>query len=91
MQQHNDKTLQFMRSAGYIFRKIRQENTHSSINQFAREYDIDRGNLSKIERGLIGCSLMTAWRLAEAGGVKFSEFAKQLENELGTDFKLIEE
>lgn len=91
MQQQKDKTLQFMKAAGCVFRKIRYENTDSSINKFAREYDIDRGNLSRIERGLIGCSLMTAWRIAEAGGIKFSEFAKQLENELGNDFKLIDE
>ena len=91
MQQHDDKTLQFMAAAGQIFKQLRQENTGSSINKFAREYELDRGNLSKIERGINSCSLITAWKLSEAAGVKFSEFAKLLEEKLGGNFKLIDE
>jgi len=91
MQQQNDKNLQFMNAVGNIFRKLREENAKSSINKFAREYDIDRGNLSKIERGIINCRLITAWKIAEAAGISFSSFAKLLENELGKDFKLMDE
>lgn len=91
MQQHDDKTLQFMVAAGQIFKQLRKENTGSSINKFAREYEFDRGNLSKIERGINSCSLITAWKLSEAAGVKFSEFAKLLEEKLGGNFKLIDE
>jgi len=91
MQQQNDKNLQFKKATGKVFKKIREENVRNSINKFALEYDIDRGNLSKIERGIINCSLITAWKIAEASGVKFSYFAKLLEEELGENFKLIEE
>lgn len=91
MQQQNNKTSQFLNTVGDIFKRIRTEKTHNSINQFAREYDIDRGNLSKIERGLNSCRLITAWKLCEAAGIKFSEFAKILENELGNDFSLTDE
>jgi len=55
------------------------------------EYDIDRGNLSLIERGLVGCNVMTAWRISEGSGVKFSTFARMLEQELGDEFKLMDE
>lgn len=91
MQQGKNKNLHFFNTVGLIFKKIRIEKTKSSINNFAREYDIDRGHLSKIERGLVGCSLATAWKIAEATGIKFSEFAKLLEDELGDDFKLMDE
>nr|QGT49701.1 hypothetical protein Melaina855_0880 [uncultured Candidatus Melainabacteria bacterium] len=89
--QQDDKTLQFMKAVGAVFKDVREEETHNSINKFAREYDIDRGNLSKIERGIINCRLITAWKLSEAAGIKFSEFAKRLEEKLGKDFILMDE
>ena len=56
------------------------------MSNFAIEYDFDRGNFSKIERGLVNCRLVTAWKFSEAAGVKLSEFAKMLEEKLGDDF-----
>ncbi len=91
MQQSNDKTQKLINAAGLIFKNLRQEEMKSPLNKFAREYDIDRGHLSKLERGIVGCSLTMAWKIAEAAGVKFSEFAKLLEDELGDDFKLMDE
>lgn len=91
MQHGKNKNYHFFNAVGLIFKKLRIEKTQSSINNFAREYDIDRGHLSKIERGLVGCSLLTAWKIAEATGMKFSDFAKLLEEELGEDFKLMDE
>lgn len=44
------------------------------------------GNLSKIERGIYGIQLLTAWKLCEALEIKFSDFAKTLEEKLGEDF-----
>ncbi len=91
MQQVNKKTLQFWNAVGDVIRQLREENTQSSISKLAREYDMDRGNLSKLERGLIGCYLLTAWKISEACGIKFSEFAKRLEEKLGDDFILMDE
>lgn len=91
MQHEERKILNFRQAAGEVLREIRNEKTTSSLNEFARQYEIDRSNLSKIERGINGCSLATAWRIAEASGVKFSEFAKRLEEKLGDDFKLMDE
>ena len=91
MQRNSKKNLQFRKAVGNILANIRKQNTSTSRSTFAREYDLDRGNLSKTERGLTGCTLSTAWRITEATGVKFSEFAKMLEDELGEDFKLMDE
>lgn len=80
----------FKASVGEIFKNFRKE-IGKSQRKFADEYDIDRGNLSKIEKGLVGCSLLTSWKISEAAGIKFSDFAKMLEEKLGDDFKLMDE
>ena len=87
MQQDNEKISIFNKAVGEIVKELRGKN---SINNFAREFDFDRGNLSKFERGLLNCRLATAWKLAEASGVKFSDFAKLLEEKLGEDFTLLD-
>ena len=89
--QQNNKILQCQKAVGNVFKKIREREPSISISRFAREYDIDRGNLSKIERGILSCRLLTAWKIAEAKGIKFSEFAKLLEKELGENFKIYDE
>lgn len=91
MQQANKNITKFKIASGIIFKKIREDSVKTSRSNFAREYDIDRGNLSKIENGKLSCSLITSWRICEAVGIKFSDFAKLLEEELGDDFKLIDE
>lgn len=86
----NEKTAYFKHIAGEIFKNIRQANGKSQ-RKFADEFEFDRGNLSKMEKGLVGCSLATAWKICEGANLKFSEFAKILEDALGEDFKLIDE
>ena len=90
MQQHDDKILKFNRAVGAIVKKIRKK-TNKSINKFALEYDIDRGNFSRLEKGAINCRLFTAWKISEASEIKFSDFAKLLEHELGADFKIFDD
>ena len=89
--QHKDKLKTFKEKIGKTIKDIRLNNYNGSINKIAFEYDIDKGNLSKIERGLIGCTLVTAWKICEASNIKFSEFAKKLEDNLGENFQLIDE
>ena len=91
MQHLSDKNSELRIKVGKVIQHIRKNSGAKSLNNFALEYDIDRGNLSKIERGEVGCSINTAWRIVEAAGVKFSDFAKMLEDELGNDFKLMDE
>lgn len=91
MQQIEDKKNIFNKTLGQIIQNIRKENKELSISRLAREYDLDRGNLSKLERGINGCNVITLWKVCEASGIKFSDFAKLLEEELGDDFKFIDE
>lgn len=59
--QPDEKKLKIFKTAiGKIFRELRKA-TGKSQRKFADECDIDRGNISKLERGLIGCNLITAW------------------------------
>ena len=90
MQQDNIERTKFNKAVGAVVKKIRK-NTDKSINKFALESDIDRGNLSRLERGSINCRMFTAWKISEASGIKFSEFAKLLENELGENFKIYDD
>ncbi len=89
--QQDDKILYFHKAVGAIFKEIRENKSNISISRFAREYDVDRGNLSKIERGMLGCRILTAWKISEAAGIKFSDFAKRLEDKLGAGFKFFDE
>lgn len=91
MQDFQAKNLKFKLAVGEIVRQEREKNTGKSLNTFANEYEFDRGNLSKIERGIYGIQLLTAWKLCEALEIKFSDFAKTLEEKLGEDFKFFDE
>ncbi|MBQ7287905.1 MAG: helix-turn-helix transcriptional regulator [Candidatus Gastranaerophilales bacterium] len=91
MQDNKDKIIIFKKAIGEIFHNLRNSKDKISINKLALEYDIDKGSLSKIERGIYDCRLSTAWKLAEANGIKFSEFAKILEEKLGDKFTFIDE
>ena len=90
MQEYEGKIIKFKSAIGQVFSKLRANNTDISLNKLALEYDIDKGSLSKLERGIYDCRLSTAWKLAQANGVKFSDFAKLLEEELGQNFTFID-
>ena len=89
--QRDDKKEKFNKTLGKLFQDIRKSNDNISISKFAREYDFDRGNFSRLERGEIGCYIITAYKICEAAGIKFSDFAAKLENNLGKDFKFFDE
>ena len=76
---------------GEVFREMRCSGDGTSLTKLAYEYEIDKGSLSKLERGLYDCRVSTAWRLSEANGIKFSEFARRLEEKLGDNFKFMDE
>lgn len=90
MQQDNEKVLHFNKILGELIKEKRMKEAKISLNKFAREYDFDRGNLSKIENGILNCRLVTAWKISEALGIKFSEFVKILEDNLEENFTLID-
>ena len=90
MQDCSNKIARFKVAIGEVFSELRNANSDISLNKLALEYDIDKGSLSKIERGIYDCRLSTAWKLAQANGVSFSDFAKLLEEKLGKDFTFID-
>ncbi len=91
MQEGKSKSEKFKQAVGEILKEIRISDSGISMSKLAYEYDIDKGNLSKLERGFYDCRLSTAWKIAEANNVKFSDFALRLEQKLGDDFKFIDE
>lgn len=91
MQQTNNKTIKLAKTLGKLIKKIRVAKLGLSLNKLAYEYDLDKGNLSRIENGQIECKLVTVMKISEAMGITFPEFAQLLSNELGEDFTLIDE
>ncbi len=90
MQYKNDKTLHLIKEFGLQVKKKR-EKLKKSQRMLAFEYDLDSGNLSRIETGMIDPKLTMLWRISEALGVKLSQLIKLLENEIGDDFYICEQ
>ena len=65
MQLDEKKFSEFKRVVGKIIREYRELSSNNSLNKFALEYDIDRGNLSKLERGKYSCRLVTIFFIKE--------------------------
>lgn len=85
MQQEDKKKL--IRSiAGKVLKRLRKDKSQYLL---AMEYEISTSLLNSLERGLKDPQLTTVFKLAEALGVKASEFVKMIEKELPEGFTLI--
>lgn len=91
MQQRDEKTTHFAKVLGEVVKEIRVKNDRGSINQIAHEYDLDVGNTSRIENGLIDSKIVTLWKTAEALQIKLSELIIELEKRLGQNFHFYDE
>jgi len=90
MQRRSEKTLFLSKKLGEMIRQVRKDK-NISCTKFAYQFDIDKGNLNRIENGLIDCKFTTLWKISEAFDIKLSDLIKILERDLGKDFKLEEE
>lgn len=90
MQLGDEKNLQFIKAVGRVIRRLREERTGNSCQKFAYEYDLKQCNLSRIENGKHNAAFYFIWGISEALGMKFSDFAKLIEEELGENFSLID-
>ena len=90
MQYKNEKTLHLISTFGKVLKQKRQTLTDKSQTLLAYEYELDSGNLSRIENGKIDPKLTMLWRISEAIGLNVSELMKAVEKELGKDFHIIE-
>jgi|UniRef100_UPI0040266871 transcriptional regulator with XRE-family HTH domain len=86
MQYKSEKTLHLINQLGKIIKSNRLKKENISLNTFAYEYDLNPGNLSRVENGQIEPKITMLWRIAEALEIPLSEIIKQLENDLGKDF-----
>ncbi len=86
-----EKIIEFKKALGLVIKEIRETKTGVSINKLSNEFDFDKGNMSKIERGLFDIQFSTGWKISQALGIKFSDFAKMLEEKLGEDFSLLDD
>ena len=90
MQYRNEKMLQLVKEFGRCVKKCRLAKGKKSLTLFSYEYDLDSGNLSRIENGLIEPKLTMLWRISEALEMKVSDLMVILEKELGDDFFVID-
>lgn len=70
--------------------KTKRLELNKGINKFSFEYDIGNGLLSRLERGDTDTQISTLWKIANAFGLKFSELALLIEQELPSDFNFYE-
>ena len=91
MQQDSNKNLQLTKVLGELVREIRIKKTGLSCAKLADEYDLDRGNLNRVENGHNDPKISTFWKIAEALGLRFSELSKMHEDKLGENFTLTDE
>lgn len=91
MQESNEKTLQLAKEVGQVIRGLRKSYSNATLNLLANSYGIGRGTLSDLENGKFNCKLVTIWKISEALGLKCSDVIKIAEEQLGENFKLIEE
>ncbi|MBO5947995.1 helix-turn-helix transcriptional regulator [bacterium] len=91
MQYKDAKTTLLAKTIGSVIRNFRTNKVGSSINKFAREFDLDIGNTSRIENGSTDVKFVTLWKISEGLGLKPSALVKIIEDKLGTDFHFYEE
>lgn len=86
MQQEEKKKL-ICTLAGQALKRLRRKK---SPYMLALEYEISTSLLNNLERGLKDPQLTTVFKVAEALGIKASEFVKIIEEGLPKGFSLIE-
>lgn len=87
MQRKNEKTNHLVEKFGLLV-KEKREVTKKSRRLFAYEYELDSGNLTRIENGQIDPKLTMLWRISEALNIPLSELFKELECKLGKNFHI---
>ncbi len=91
IRKNQDPQKQLLLNAiGELIKEKRQEQ-NKGILLFSYEYDISNSSIALLEKGKRDVQITTLWKLANAFGMSFSEFAKEIENRLPKGFKLIDD
>ncbi len=88
MRQKTDKTRYFNKKLGEILKTFRRTKANCTSAKLADDHGMDKGNLCRMENGIIDSRISNVWMVAEAIGVKLSDIIIALEKELGSDFRL---
>lgn len=84
-----ERTL-LLKVIGEIVKEKRLE-MNKGILLFGYEYDISNSSIAMVEKGQRDVQITTLWKIANALGMSFSEFVKEIEKRLPKNFKLIED
>lgn len=90
MQYKNQKTLQYLKTLGKVIKNKRLAKNIKSRHNFCISYELDSSNLRRIENGEIEPKVTMLIRISEALGISLSDIIKEVENELGKDFYVID-
>jgi len=88
MQHFDEKHEDLFKATGNVITRLRLK-TGLSVNIFAYENDLQKSMISRLENGKNEPKLASLWKIAEALGIKPSDFIKEVELELSKDFKLL--
>ena len=70
--------------------KQEKESKKKSIRLLADEFDIQKSLISRLENGVNEPKLISIWTLCEALNLKPSELLRRVEENLPSEFSLIE-
>ncbi len=84
------KQQQLLNAIGDLIREKRLK-LNKGIQLFSYEYDISNSSIALLEKGKRDVQVTTLWKLANAFGMSFSEFAREVESRLPEGFKLIDD
>ena len=86
----NQKKKILLKTIGKIVKEKRQKLNKGNL-LFSYEYDIPNSSLAQLEKGNRDVQISTLWKLAEALGMSFPNFIKEVEKNLPKNFKLIDD
>lgn len=80
-----DRKKEFKKLLGNLVREKRSE-ANKSISLVSDEIDLSKSVWFEIENGNRDPQITTMWRISEALNIPLSEFIKEIENKIGTNY-----
>lgn len=90
MQHSNKKSEEILKATASVIKHLRQEKG-LSLNIFAYENDLQKSLVSRLENGKNEPAFLSIWKIAQALGIKPSEFVKKIEEKLPKNWSILDE
>lgn len=87
---NNEKKSLLLKVIGEVLKEKRKE-LNKGILLLSYEYDLSNTSLAQLEKGLRDVQITTVWKIANAFGMKFSDFIIEVEKHLPKGFKLTDD